>query len=557
MSQDPPLDTAQALAEEYRALRPGVELPGVGPGGPAGPAELAEAVHRDPEPLAALCISGGGIRSATFALGVVQGLAERGLLGRFDYLSTVLGGGYLGGLLSAWAHRAGGIARVAPRLSRDAPPPGPGEPDPVGHLREYNSYLSPRRGVFSSDTWTLVATVLRNVVLNWLVLVPLLMLVSMAPRFYLSVLAFPELVYGAAIYRGGEPDYSLPLLNAVSDSVWVQLVLPVLAGGLFALALFNILRFLPGVGGRDHTRNDFLRQVLAPLGGAVLSFLAFDSLFYLGDHFVAQSNLLPVVLWTSVAAGLAWLAFLLFHRRPLGERVRLLFGPLSLGMAFMAAGIGVATWLTTNFVLWSPNPDTDTSWAAYVTVGPPLVLLGHWFGTVLFMGLGSRFLSDEDREWNSRAAGNVLIACVGWAGICGVVLVLPRWVLDVSWVNGAVAAVGAASAAVSAFGGSLMARGGPGEAGRKGRSLGRWLVARVAPPLFLASLFVGLACLLNLVLVSVQDLPGLAGWPELAVRDLEGGHATWHDHYEVLTDSSLALLALVSAVLAAFAWGMA
>lgn len=557
MSQDPPLDTAQALAEEYRALRPGVALPGAGPGGPAGLAETVAAVHREPEPLAALCISGGGIRSATFALGVVQGLAERGLLRRFDYLSTVSGGGYLGGLLSAWAHRAGGIARVAPRLSRDAPAPGPGEADPVGHLREYNSYLSPRRGAFSSDAWTLVATVLRNVVLNWLVLVPLLMLVSMAPRFYLSVLAFPELVYGAAIFRDGEPDYSLPILDAVSDSVWVRIVLPVLAAGLFALALFNILRFLPGVGGRDHTRNDFLRRVLAPLGGAVLSFLAFDSLFYLGDHFVAQSNLLPVVLWTAVAAGLAWLAFLLFHRRPLGERVRLLFGPLSLGMAFMAAGIGLATWLTTNFVLWSPNPDTDTSWAAYVTVGPPLVLLGHWFGTVLFMGLASRFLSDEDREWNSRAAGNVLIACVAWAGICGVVLVLPRWVLDVSWVNGVVAAVGAASAAASAFGGSLMARGGPGEAGRRGRSLGRWIVARVAPPLFLASLFVGLACLLNLVLVSVQDVPGLAGWPELAVRDLEGGHATWHDHYEVLGDSSLALLALVSAALAALSWAMA
>src|SRR5437660_9997965 len=39
--------------------------------------------------LSALCISGGGIRSATFALGAIQGLAERGLLEQFDYLSTV------------------------------------------------------------------------------------------------------------------------------------------------------------------------------------------------------------------------------------------------------------------------------------------------------------------------------------------------------------------------------------------------------------------------------------------------------------------------------------
>ena len=190
-------------------------------------------------------------------------------------------------------------------------------------------------------------------------------------------------------------------------------------------------------------------------------------------------------------------------------------------------------------------------------MGPPLVLLGFWFGTVLFMGLASRFLSDEDREWNSRAAGNVLIACVAWAGICGVVLVLPRWALDRDWVNGVVAAVGAVSAAVTAFGGSLVSRGEPAEAGRKGRSLGRWVVAKVAPPLFIACLFVGLAILLNLVLVSVQELPGFVGVPEFAVRDLQGGKATWHDHDEVLEDSSLALLALVSGVLAAVAWVMA
>ena len=41
----------------------------------------------------ALCFSGGGIRSATFGLGVLQGIAARKLLGQFDYLSTVSGGG--------------------------------------------------------------------------------------------------------------------------------------------------------------------------------------------------------------------------------------------------------------------------------------------------------------------------------------------------------------------------------------------------------------------------------------------------------------------------------
>ena len=41
-----------------------------------------------------LGLSGGGIRSATFCLGVVQLLAKRGFLREVDYLSTVSGGGF-------------------------------------------------------------------------------------------------------------------------------------------------------------------------------------------------------------------------------------------------------------------------------------------------------------------------------------------------------------------------------------------------------------------------------------------------------------------------------
>lgn len=46
-----------------------------------------------------LALSGGGIRSATFSLGVVRALAKKGKFVRYDYLSTVSGGGYLGGML--------------------------------------------------------------------------------------------------------------------------------------------------------------------------------------------------------------------------------------------------------------------------------------------------------------------------------------------------------------------------------------------------------------------------------------------------------------------------
>ncbi|MEJ8827149.1 patatin-like phospholipase family protein [Variovorax humicola] len=47
----------------------------------------------------ALCLSGGGIRSATFSLGVLQWLAGKGQLQDFHYISTVSGGGYMGSWL--------------------------------------------------------------------------------------------------------------------------------------------------------------------------------------------------------------------------------------------------------------------------------------------------------------------------------------------------------------------------------------------------------------------------------------------------------------------------
>ena len=125
-----------------------------------------------------IALSGGGIRSATFALGVLQSLAKKRapaggatpaanpLLSRFDYLSTVSGGGYVGGFFSALfrppqSRGAGGTtvkdALVAKALSDQAyerlaiDPPGrltndttADEPDlPLRWLRENGRYMAP------------------------------------------------------------------------------------------------------------------------------------------------------------------------------------------------------------------------------------------------------------------------------------------------------------------------------------------------------------------------------------------------------------------------------
>ncbi|HZH48957.1 MAG TPA: patatin-like phospholipase family protein, partial [Nitrospira sp.] len=54
-----------------------------------------------PSHLTGLAFSGGGIRSATFHLGILQALQEMGTLPKIDYLSTVSGGSYIAGWMLA------------------------------------------------------------------------------------------------------------------------------------------------------------------------------------------------------------------------------------------------------------------------------------------------------------------------------------------------------------------------------------------------------------------------------------------------------------------------
>ncbi|HTU19394.1 MAG TPA: patatin-like phospholipase family protein [Gemmataceae bacterium] len=145
--------------------------------------------------LVGLAFSGGGIRSATFNLGLLQGLADLELLRYIDYLSTVSGGGYIGSWLAAWIYRGGGLSRVAGQLrSKKKIDNSPStassdsvEPPPIRHLRRHSNYLAPRQGFLSADVWVLWATYLRNFLLNQLVLLPATILILLAVRFFMLI----------------------------------------------------------------------------------------------------------------------------------------------------------------------------------------------------------------------------------------------------------------------------------------------------------------------------------------------------------------------------------
>jgi hypothetical protein len=521
-----PLETADVIREEANLLR----SQGASPS------------------FSALCISGGGIRSATFGLGAIQGLAERGLLQQFDYLSTVSGGGYIGSWLTMWATRAGGVGKIVPKLKADG---CMSEHDPIGHLREYNSYLSPTVGAVSSDLWTLVATVLRNVLLNWLVLVPLLLAILTIPRAYLTMLTLPERLFGAEVFAGPTPDYAAPALDAISGSPLVWLVLPVASLVLLAITFFNTVRYLPGIGGEPHTRFEYLARVEGPLVSAVLTYLLYDSLYYVGRAFVDETPILSQMLWTMVACGAGWIAFLFFYdKRPRHERLKLLFGWITVTIAAGAATAGAATWVITNVVLWNVNASLTASWATYVTFGPPLILCGLLLGTILTSGLASGVLEDEDREWLARGNAGLLLAGVGWLALCTVVLQLPEWVLAWrTWGAGFLSVGGGIAAWLSRAQPPAPTNVNPGAAVAKpNRVLA--LAASAAPLVFVTLLAIALSIATNMLIVAVHALIG---------APLTGPHGemvTWQQHQAVQEQSPVAVIALLALVFLATSWFM-
>ena len=161
--RDPSLPSEDAPGDE--PIDPIVWSSGGGPEAPSGDVTKGGGSSADkwegwsdrirtgerPTNLIGLAFSGGGIRSATFNLGILQGLQELDLLRHIDYLSTVSGGGFIGSWL------VGNVRRSAYWLGRLTD-----WSDSITHLRDYSNYLAPRTGILSADTWNLGTSWFRN-----------------------------------------------------------------------------------------------------------------------------------------------------------------------------------------------------------------------------------------------------------------------------------------------------------------------------------------------------------------------------------------------------------
>ena len=474
--------------------------------------------HAHRRKLAALCLSGGGIRSASFALGVVQGLARQGVLERFHYLSTVSGGGYLGGWLSAWMHRAGRDRVVQELTGRSGRPLAP-EAAPLSHIRTYSSYLSPRIGLLSADTWTLAAIYLRNLFLNWLVLIPLLAAVLALPQVLLALTRMPHREAGQLFIFADATFLLLLLLSITAAVVSVRYV-----------HANRPIKAKDASGAVDDPRRDhraFNRWCFLPMLGAVTglsviwAWVAADKVPMLtlpppGGPDAWQMRLAlsawhatfhSAWAWTGVGALVHFTGWLLARRQRSWREFLFILATGALG------GL-VAGAIAHGLVPDAPRQSTERlqQYAWYVSLATPALLATFLVFGHVYVGMTSRKQADAMFEWSARYSAWILIAIFAWLAACGVVLLAPlglAWILDQAASTKLIASAQVIASVVGVGAGAVALRLGytaPLATDALGRSKAR-LGARLAKVLSLPIFVVVLLALLSTLVGWLMELP--------------------------------------------------
>jgi hypothetical protein len=572
---EPPLDAPRVLAEEALAIDPAIHdlllidlahVPArparstrpsrLGIAGHAGDvddcANSAAEQHALYQALgkldrAALCLSGGGIRSAAFGLGVIQALAthprphkmrnlfepelaphaagaegtpaaghaaevplqtaagarkksviqpEHSLLVQLHYLSTVSGGGYIGSWLSAWRYRASFDAVCNNLVGR---PCGPDvEPHALGWLRAYSNYLTPKLGALSGDTWAGAAIWLRNLLLNWLIIVPAICAVILVLKMVATI------SIGIAV---------LPPLDRVA------VVLAAIGAILLVVALRFATRNRPTRRVEDLRdksgrpvgvdQGTFIRWDLVPATLAAGVFIQLGAsnagLAWVDHHAIGTVLLIPAIVGAILYA-LSWIAACP-ERRDCKDL-----------WLWTASGLLYGALLGTSAYVYNLAPmDRNLLFNDLllpVMFGVPWVLVSQMLAEMIFVGLSSyqrqhaddndaaQDDSDSDREWLGRAAGWYLVTALGWFVVTFLIfagsLVLTSLGNEIGkWI----APLGGVGGVVTALLGKSSLTPGPGAAA-KGREplLSTRIILGIAAPLFAAALLIFLSAALDALL---------------------------------------------------------
>ncbi len=267
------------------------------------------------------------------------------------------------------------------------------EPLQIQHLRNYSNYVTPKLGIFSADTWALIATYLRNAFVNQLVIVPLLAALLLLPRltaeltqhleFLSGVVAIPALCLTAiavwcASYSAGRQTFSFRKRNR-----FVLLYLPLF---LAALVLLWFPFEMQLAGSPDHREPRKLAEILAVVG---LCAAAFAAINLIGWLIYSPTRKSPGARRRPGWARAAWV-------------IAALVGGLIGGYLFAEIFVGIGNHY------WALQPWHLVTW------GPPIALLLFVIALNIQLGIRGKYESDMSREWWASMTGWLLAFATGW-----------------------------------------------------------------------------------------------------------------------------------------------
>ena len=450
----------------------------------APPASTDPYVMAGDAQLLGVAFSGGGIRSATFNLGILQALGEMDMLRWVDYLSTVSGGGYIGSWLAAWIKRvdtkpsATPVGEVQHRLSPRECSRFSGEPvNPIQFLRRYSNYLTPRLGFFGADTWTMISIYLRNVILNQVILISAIAAVLLIPRF------------------ASWPFYSIDVYDT-----WLQ---PLSATVLVFAMAFVALNLWHLEANRSRGRLPYYArqggiQVLIVLPVLAATYLFSLALWQYAEALSAPPSLVDfAAVWWPPVAMFAVLLLLAGFCGVFRRSVRTGKTPAAAGLVVLASSVPAACG---GLMLWGMAvlfTNTKSLYGALwhaLAWGPPVTIAVFSLTAVLHLGLMGLNFPDSGREWWSRLGAWLCIYMLGWAGLVTVVIYGPL-ILAL----GVRVIAGVSITWIATTVGGILA----GRSSGTGESNGRpalHILARLAPYVFIVGLLLAISTALQVVL---------------------------------------------------------
>jgi hypothetical protein len=410
--------TEDVLREEYKAIW-GDTLPQTG-------FESAYRANVQKKEQAALCLSGGGIRSAAFSLGVIQVLAYRGLLTQFQYLSTVSGGGYIGGWLSRWIaeDRPQNAANIESVLARKD------EILQVSNLRANSNFLTPKIGITSADIWTGILLWVRNVLLNWTVFVPALIFAVLLPNLYLALMT-----WFAAL---GQARFTLFGHELAEVVLWIS-------STSLMIATWQAARNMPSHRkGHDLSSAAIRWRIVVPL---LLWAVLVPLVLVAGRH---KANVMfvgiSILIWLLVFSFGAKIAGYVIAGITIPRNFSLYLKNILIWVIVSAIATGalwLAIWIIDSLsdslskLMLPPGADLKPVPVIVFTLsilGPLGATLAHLLLSTLYVGFrNAGFQDDADREWLARLSAVSVFPALLWAVFALICLFLPFVFIDNEW----------------------------------------------------------------------------------------------------------------------------